>query len=179
MNPQDPRTQLEQVIALAKFGNQPQARKLVFQLLEAHPGYLPGWLWAAELAKDQRERPFCRRRILAIAPNPTAAKEYLNRLAGAEINEVSRREHPAVAARLDARKHRPINWIGHFHLRIREIYCQKCVCLFLTIGKPIPRCARGRAGTSSSHVQPAHAQPRLRPFNHNRNSPTNRLNDAS
>ena len=51
-------------------------------------------------------------------------KRLVHRVPRAQVKEIGWRENPAVPTRLDARKHRPINGIRHFHSKsiVRNVY---------------------------------------------------------
>jgi hypothetical protein len=51
-------------------------------------------------------------------------KRLIYRIPRTKIHEVDWREHPAILARLDAQKHRSINWICDFHPEsiVRNMY---------------------------------------------------------
>ncbi len=71
---------LRQGIAAAKAGDKEQARRLLQQAIRLDPQSEAAWLWMASVAKDNRERIFCLRKILAINPNNEMAIKGLRAL---------------------------------------------------------------------------------------------------
>lgn len=60
---------LQQGIAAARAGQQPQARQLLQEAVKRDPRNEVAWLWLSSVAKDNTERAFCLRQLLAINPN--------------------------------------------------------------------------------------------------------------
>ncbi|MGQ9907216.1 MAG: tetratricopeptide repeat protein [Candidatus Flexifilum sp.] len=67
----------QQGIAAAKAGNKDEARSLLQQSIRLDPGSEAAWLWLASVARDQRERSFCLRKVLEINPGNDAARQAL------------------------------------------------------------------------------------------------------
>lgn len=70
----------QQGIAAAKAGDKEQARQLLQQSIRLEPNSEPAWLWLASVARDQRERVFCLRRILEINPANEQAIKALRQI---------------------------------------------------------------------------------------------------
>jgi tetratricopeptide (TPR) repeat protein len=70
----------QQGIAAAKAGQREQARQLLQQAIRLEPRNEAAWLWIASVARDQRERVFCLRKLLEINPNNDQALKALRQI---------------------------------------------------------------------------------------------------
>ncbi len=71
---------LQQGIAAAKAGQQDQARQLFQETIKRDPRNEAAWLWLSSVAKDDKERLFCLKQLLAINPNNENAIKGLKQL---------------------------------------------------------------------------------------------------
>src|SRR5512146_826638 len=71
---------LQQGIAAARAGQQAQARHLLQEAVKRDPRSEPAWLWLSSVAKDDQERIFCLKQLLAINPNNENAIKGLKQL---------------------------------------------------------------------------------------------------
>src|SRR5258706_4224731 len=71
---------LQQGIAAARAGQQAQARQLLQEAVKRDPQSEPAWLWLSSVAKDDKERIFCLKQLLAINPNNENAIKGLRQL---------------------------------------------------------------------------------------------------
>lgn len=78
-----------QGITAAKAGQKEQARQLLQQAIRLEPQSEAAWLWLASVARDQRERVFCLRKILEINPNNEQAQKALRGLEDQAASAVS------------------------------------------------------------------------------------------
>src|SRR5258708_9142038 len=71
---------LQQGIAAAKAGQQDQARQLFQETIKRAPRNEAAWLWLSSVAKDDKERLFCLKQLLAINRNNENAIKGLKQL---------------------------------------------------------------------------------------------------
>ena len=71
---------LQQGIALARAGQPAQARPLFQEAIKRDPRNEAAWLWLSSVAKDDQERTFCLKQLLAINPNNENALKGLKQL---------------------------------------------------------------------------------------------------
>ncbi len=71
---------LQQGIAAARAGQQAQARQLLQEAVKRDPRSEAAWLWLSSVAKDNQERIFCLKQLLAINPNNENAIKGLAQL---------------------------------------------------------------------------------------------------
>lgn len=71
---------LHQAIQLIKDGKRAQARDLILDLIKSDPNNLNAWLWALEVASNNKEKRVILGKILEIDPNHKAALGYLRKL---------------------------------------------------------------------------------------------------
>ena len=67
---------LQQAIQLIKDGNNVLARDVILDVIKSDPKNLNAWLWALEVATNNKERRLILGKILEIDPNHEAALEY-------------------------------------------------------------------------------------------------------
>jgi tetratricopeptide (TPR) repeat protein len=70
---------LQQGIAAAKAGD-PQARQLLQEAIRRDPTSEVAWMWLSTVARDDKERLFCLRKVIAINPNNEAVLRRLRDL---------------------------------------------------------------------------------------------------
>ncbi|MDX2138997.1 MAG: tetratricopeptide repeat protein [Chloroflexota bacterium] len=80
MSSEQARELRQQGIAAAKAGQREQARQLLQQAIRLEPRNEAAWLWIASVARDQRERVFCLRKLLEINPNNEQALKALRQI---------------------------------------------------------------------------------------------------
>src|SRR5258708_12191616 len=71
---------LQQGIAAARAGQQAQARQLLQEAVKRDPKSKAAWLWLSSVAKDNQERIFCLKQLLALDPNDENAIKGLKQL---------------------------------------------------------------------------------------------------
>src|SRR5947209_4680450 len=71
---------LQQGIAAARAGQQTQARQLLQEAVKRDPKSKAAWLWLSSVAKDNQERIFCLKQLLALDPNDDNAIKGLKQL---------------------------------------------------------------------------------------------------
>ena len=72
-------------INLLQEGNRPQARKLILAEVKENPSELEPWLWALEVANNEKEERTILKKILALDPNHEGAQRYIRKLDQAQI----------------------------------------------------------------------------------------------
>lgn len=85
MSSEQARELRQQGIAAAKAGQREQARQLLQQAIRMEPRNEAAWLWIASVARDQRERVFCLRKLLEINPNNEQALKALRQIETGEV----------------------------------------------------------------------------------------------
>src|SRR5260221_12726872 len=71
---------LQQGIAAARAGQQAEARQLLQEAVKRDPQSEAAWLWLSSVAKDDKERIFCLKQLLAINPQNENAIKGLRQL---------------------------------------------------------------------------------------------------
>src|SRR3954451_4679688 len=71
---------LQQGIAAARAGQQAEARQLLQEAVKRDPRSESAWLWLSSVAKDDKERIFCLKQLLAINPDNENAIKGLRQL---------------------------------------------------------------------------------------------------
>jgi hypothetical protein len=71
---------LTQAIQLIKEGKRLPARDLLLEVVKANPDDLNAWLWALEVAANEKEKRLILRKILDIDPTHAGALSYLKKL---------------------------------------------------------------------------------------------------
>jgi hypothetical protein len=71
---------LNQAIQLIKDGKKVQARDLILDVIKSDPKNMNAWLWALEVASNNKEKRVILHKILEIDPNHKAALSYLRSL---------------------------------------------------------------------------------------------------
>jgi len=71
---------LKDAVAAIKKGNRKKARKRILAALKDNPEDLQAWIWAVEVAANEKEKRTILKRILALDPNHHAARELLGRM---------------------------------------------------------------------------------------------------
>jgi hypothetical protein len=71
---------LKQAIQLIKENHKDQARQLIISEVKNNPSNLTAWLWALEVAKNEKEKRTILDRILTIDPTHKGALQYLKKL---------------------------------------------------------------------------------------------------
>jgi hypothetical protein len=71
---------LQQAIQLIKAGDHRPARDLLLEVVKENPQNLTAWLWALEVAVNEKEKRLILHKILEIDPNHRAALGYLRKL---------------------------------------------------------------------------------------------------
>src|SRR5215813_4715036 len=71
---------LQQGIAAARAGQNAEARRLLQEAVKRDPKSESAWLWLSSVAKDDKERIFCLKQLLAINPNNENAIKGLRQL---------------------------------------------------------------------------------------------------
>jgi hypothetical protein len=61
-------------------GQRAEAKRVLVDVLRAHPDHVTAWMWLAMLLDDPRRRVECSRRVLRIAPDHSQAAQALQRL---------------------------------------------------------------------------------------------------
>lgn len=72
--------QLQSAIKALKTGNKSQARKLILAAVKENPSNLKAWIWALEVAANEKEKRTILKRILSLDPNHQGAIGYLRKL---------------------------------------------------------------------------------------------------
>ncbi|MBI5932051.1 MAG: hypothetical protein HY862_22275 [Chloroflexi bacterium] len=85
---------LQQGIAAAKAGQKDQARQILQQAVKIDPRNETIWLWLSSVAKDDKERIFCLKQILALNPQSELAIKGLQALGVAPEQQAA--QPPAV-----------------------------------------------------------------------------------
>ncbi len=67
-------------INLLQEGNRAQARKLILAEVKENPSDLDPWLWALEVAANEKEKRTILKRILSLDPNHEGAQRYIRNL---------------------------------------------------------------------------------------------------
>ena len=67
-------------INLLQEGNREQARNLILAEVKENPSNLDPWLWALEVAANEKEKRTILKRILSLDPNHEGAQRYLRKL---------------------------------------------------------------------------------------------------
>jgi tetratricopeptide (TPR) repeat protein len=93
---------LQQGIAAARAGQQAQARQLLQEAVRRDPRSEAAWLWLSSVAKDNQERIFCLKQLLAINPNNENAIKGLRQLGVA--TEQAATQTPATVPIVDSRR---------------------------------------------------------------------------
>jgi len=71
---------LKDAVAAIKKGNRNKARKRILAALKENPEDLQAWIWAVEVAANEKEKRTILKRILSLDPNHQAARELLGRM---------------------------------------------------------------------------------------------------
>src|SRR5258708_31476659 len=71
---------LEKGIAAARAGQNAEARRLLQEAVKRDPRSESAWLWLSSVAKDDKERIFCLKQLLAINPDNENAIKGLRQL---------------------------------------------------------------------------------------------------
>lgn len=71
---------LKRAIQLIEEGKKIPARDLLLEEIQANPGNLNAWLWALEVAANEKEKRLILKKILAIDPAHEGALKYLQKL---------------------------------------------------------------------------------------------------
>jgi hypothetical protein len=100
MDARDEQTRLAAAITALRRGQQAEARRLIVSILDENPRSEAAWTWACQVAATAQERIHCLKQILALNPEHTAARRYLEQLQPAETPAVPQPETapPAPAA---------------------------------------------------------------------------------
>lgn len=95
---------LQKGIAAAQAGNRDVARQMLQQTIRLDPENETAWLWLSSVARDNKERIFCLKRLLAINPQNEHAIRGLQRL-GIEPTETPSSAPSSVVPTLPEDKH--------------------------------------------------------------------------
>lgn len=71
---------LNQAIQYLKKGSRDQARKLLILEVKENPSNIKAWVWALEVARDEKEKRAILHRILSLDPTHQGALQYLKKL---------------------------------------------------------------------------------------------------
>jgi len=71
---------LKDAVAAIKKGNRKKARRRILAALKDNPEDLQAWIWAVEVAANEKEKRTILKRILALDPTHHAARELLGRM---------------------------------------------------------------------------------------------------
>ena len=71
---------LQSAIKALKAGEHSQARKLILAEVKENPSNLTAWIWALEVAANEKEKRTILKRILSLDPNHKGALVYLRKL---------------------------------------------------------------------------------------------------
>lgn len=82
MDQSDIQAILQDAIMLVQSGQRTEARRLLKQVIEADPDQELAWMWLATVSIDQQERVTCLKRVLALNPNNTTAREAYAKISG-------------------------------------------------------------------------------------------------
>jgi hypothetical protein len=85
---------LKQAIQLIKEDHKEQARQLIISEVKNNPSNLTAWLWALEVAENEREKRTILHRILTIDPAHKGALQYLKKLDQTQSRENGLRHEP-------------------------------------------------------------------------------------
>jgi hypothetical protein len=88
---------LQQAITLIKKGKREQARELILSEVKSNPENLTAWLWALEVAANEKEQRTILHRILTLDPTHKGALQFLKKLDQAPLNQ----DDPEEAAKPD------------------------------------------------------------------------------
>ncbi|NOQ40443.1 MAG: hypothetical protein GQ562_09010, partial [Anaerolineales bacterium] len=72
--------QLQSAIKALKAGKLSQARKLILSEVKENPSNLTAWIWALEVAANEKEKLTILKKILSLDPNHKGALVYLKKL---------------------------------------------------------------------------------------------------
>ena len=83
---------LQKAITHLQQGERAEARALILKELRANPDNLNAWLWALEVAANEREKRSILKKILRLDPTHKGALQYLSRLDEIDIDSVPAQE---------------------------------------------------------------------------------------
>jgi hypothetical protein len=92
---QDTSKNLNKAVNALKSGDRALARELILAEVKQDPSNLTAWLWALEVAANEKEKRTILSRILKLDPNHKGALLYLKKLDEQESFETSQQSHPA------------------------------------------------------------------------------------
>ena len=91
---QDTSQNLKNAVNALKSGDRSLARDLILSELKQNPSNLTAWLWALEVAANEKEKRTILTRILKLDPNHKGALLYLKKLDEQESQKLSPQAGP-------------------------------------------------------------------------------------
>ena len=73
-------SRLKQAVTALQGGNKQVARNLILAEVRENPANLTAWLWALEVAANEKEKRTILNKILVLDPNHKGALQYLKNL---------------------------------------------------------------------------------------------------